>query len=262
MNYLLRLRVLAITLLMICFGVGNAVAGGPFGSPQPVAKESGGLHTGIGYWRQDGVLENGSAFGTAGNHGYSEVGYSFLKSWEIYARLGISDLKILGGFSSLTPSTITAKNDFEENTNYFGTVGIKSFYPINRALGWGAFVQGSYYFRDFADEVSGSQNGIPFKLELRVSDLWDVNIGVGLQAMTTRGIKFYGGPFAYHAEAKSRTSGKIPGLPLTTADGLRNRTFWGGFAGVEAPLAKGFSLHMEGQYSARLSAGTAVTFSY
>ena len=36
----------------------------------------------------------------------------------------------------------------------------------------------------------------------------------------------------------------------------------GGFAGIDIPLAKGFRLNVEGQYSDRFSAGAAVSYTY
>jgi len=52
-------------------------------------------------------------------------------------------------FSSTNPATVTGKNDFAENMNYFGTFGTKGFYPFNKTFGIGAFIQGTYYFRNF-----------------------------------------------------------------------------------------------------------------
>ncbi len=262
MNLLRCLRFLVPILLLLWSFAGSAVAGGPFGTPQPVAKEGGGLHTGIGYWQQEDLWRADSLLETVRRHAYSEVGYSFSNNWEIYARLGIADLKIADGFGSLTPSITVAKNDFEENTNYFGTMGVKVFHPFNRLLGWGVFVQGSYYFRDFADEVTGSQSGVPFRVEQRVSDLWELDLGIALQAVNRAGVKYYCGPFIYYSEAKVRASAAIAGIGLTTDAAVRNRAWGGGFVGVDVPLAKGFRLQIEGQYSSRLSAGTAVTYSY
>ena len=73
-------------------------------------------------------------------------------------------MKISDAFRSTQISTTTSKNDFEDNWKFFGTLGAKGFYPFNKAFGIGAFVQGSYYFRDFTDNVSGMPN--PWKRPL------------------------------------------------------------------------------------------------
>jgi hypothetical protein len=181
----------------------------------------------------------------------------------MYARVGISDLKISDAFRSNQASTTTSKNDFEDSWNFFGTLGVKGFYPLNKTFGMGAFIQGSYYFSDFTDQVSGTHNSAPFTTELKVKNLWDVNFGISFQATVPYGIKLYVGPYAYYSEAKTSLSANIPGLKFGAGDArFENKTKAGGFTGVDIPLAKGFHLHVEGQYSERFSAGAAVTYSY
>ncbi len=239
---------------------GKAAAGGPFGPPQPISKEAGGLHTAIGYWYHKDKYENATEHVTRQNQVYTQVGYGAQNCWEIYARVGVSDIKVFDAFSYATVST--SKSDFEDNTNIFGTLGAKWFRPLNKTFGMGTFIQGSYYFRDFTDDVSGTQSGTPFRAELKIKDLWDVNFGIGLQATVPYGIKLYLGPYIYYSEAKVSSSANISGLEFATGDTIKNKTILGEFTGVEVPLAKGFRLNIEGQYSERLSAGAAVTYSY
>ncbi len=242
---------------------GTAAAGGLFGPPQPVSKPAGGLHTGIGYWYQEDKYGNEKDHVIKQNQVYSEIGYG-AKNWEIYGRVGISDLKILDAFSpAQAGTTTTSRNDFEDNWKFFGTLGAKGFYPFNQTFGVGAFLQGSYFFSDFSDIVSGSQNGVPFTTELKVKNLWDVNFGVGFQATVPKNIKLYAGPFIYYSEAKISPSANITGLEFSTGDTtIKNKTIVGGYTGVDLPLFGGFHLNVEGQYSQRFSAGVAVTYSY
>ncbi len=105
--------------------------------------------------------------------------------------------------------------------------------------------------------------GAPFTTELKVKNLWDVNFGLGFQATVPYGIKLYIGPYAYYSEAKTSLSPNIPGLNSDTGNvRVHNETNVGGFTGVDVPLAKGFHLNVEGQYSARFSVGAAITYSY
>ena len=242
---------------------GVAAASGLFGPPQSISKATEGLHTGIGYWYHEDNYKTGADYVIRQNQLYSEVGYGSKNYWDIYARVGISDLNVSSAFSSTSAATITFKNDFEENMNYFGTVGAKGFYPFSKTFGIGAFIQGTYYFRDFTDTVSGTQNGAPFTLELRMKDLWDVNFGIGFQATVPYGIRMYLGPYVYYSEASVSPSTNVTGLELASGEmTIKNKTWLGGFAGIEVPLAKGFRLNGEGRYSERLSAGVAVTYSY
>jgi hypothetical protein len=253
-------------IVMIAFVVLLApvsAAGGPFGPPEPILKEAGGLHTGIGYWFHEDKYINDMELVTRQNQIYSELGYGSGSRWEVTARVGRSDLKLVDAFSPSTGSTATSKGNFEENGKFFGTVGAKGFYPVSKSFGIGAFVQGSYYFSDFNDTVSGTRNGIPFSTGLRVKNLWDVYFGLSLQATVPGDIKIYTGPYLYYSEFKASPSPDAAGLPLGFGETiLRNKTGFGGFAGIEVPLAKGFRLNLEGQYSERLSAGAAVIYVY
>jgi hypothetical protein len=242
---------------------GVAAAGGLFGPPQSISKDTGGLHTGIGYWYHEDKYNAGADYVTRQQQLYSEVGYGTKNFWDIYLRVGITDLNVAGAFQSTSVTTITGKSDFEENTNYFGTVGTKGFYPFDKTFGIGFFIQGTYFFRDSTDYATGTRSGAPFAIELRMQSLWDVNLGIGMQATVPYGIKMYLGPYIYYSEAKVSPSPPVAGVALASGEmTIRNKTSLGGFTGIEVPLAKGFRLNVEGQYSERVSAGAAVTYSY
>jgi hypothetical protein len=220
------------------------------------------LHTGIGYWYHVDTYENGTAFVTKANQVFSQLGYG-ARHWELYGRIGASDLTIPDAFSSTQASTTTSRNDFEDHWKLSGTLGAKGFYSFTQAFGIGVFLQGSYYFSNFVDDVSGNQAGTPYATRLKVKHLWDVNIGLGLQATVPYGMKLYIGPYAHYSEAKLSFSAAVPGLKPSAGNAwIRNKTNVGGFAGVDVPLGKGFRLNVEGQYAARFSAGAAITYSY
>jgi hypothetical protein len=256
-------KVITISLFIFLAIHGVAAAGGLFGPPQSISKNAGGLHTGIGYWYHEDQYNTGVDYVTRQNQLYSEVGYGTKNFWDIYVRVGISGINVSDAFGSTSASTITFKNDFVDNMNYFGTFGTKVFYPFGKTFGIGAFIQGTYYFRDFTDDVSGTRSGAPFTIELRMKNLWDVDFGIGFQAALPHGIKMYLGPYIYYSEAKVSPSTNVTGLALASREmTIKNKTNFGGFTGIEVPLAKGFRLNVEGQYSERLSAGAAVTYSY
>jgi hypothetical protein len=256
------LKVTIMIVLVILTAPLGAAAGGPFGPPQPIAKGTGGLHTGIGYWFHEDNYKDGTDHVTRQNQVYSELGYA-REGWEISARVGMSDLKMTDAFRSTAAATTTARADFEDRGNFFTTVGAKGFYPFSETFGLGAFIQGTYYFSDFSDAVSGSRNGAPFLVDLRVKNLWDVNFGLGLQVAAPRGIKIYLGPHVRYSELKASPSPDVAGVALASGERtLKNRSVLGGFAGIELPLSKGFRLNMEGQYTERFSFGAAVLYTY
>jgi hypothetical protein len=257
------LKIIVIIVFVILSVPERAAAGGPFGPPEPIAKEVGGYHTGIGYWFHEDTYKNGAEQVTRQNQVYSELGYGSRNGWEITGRVGMSDLTLVDAFSSSTASTVPSKKDFEEHGKFFSTLRAKGFYPINKTFGMGAFIQGTYYFSDFIDTVSGTRNGVPFSVELRVKNLWDVNFGMGFQVTVPYGIKMYIGPHVYYSELKVSPSADVAGVAFASGETtMKNKTGFGGFAGIEVPLAKGFRLNLEGQYAERPSVGAAVIYVY
>lgn len=253
----------ALIILLILTQNAVCTASGLFGSPQTLSRENGGLNTAVGYQYREAKLKNGSEYIFRQNEVYSQVSCGAANRWEIYGRIGVSDLKISDAFSSANVSTITSDNDFTENWKFFGTLGAKGFLPINNIFGIGAFLQGTYYFNNFTGDVAGTDAGAPFAADLKVHNMWDVNVGVGLQAALPFNIKLYAGPFIYYSEATANLSANITGLEFGTGDTLlKSKAFAGGFAGANIPLAKGFSLNIEGQYSDRFSLGAAIGYIY
>lgn len=240
-----------------------ATAGGLFGPPQTVSSKAGGPNTAIGYMYHKDTYKDGTDQVIKQNQIYSQVAYGNENIWEIYGRLGISDLKIFDAFSSTNVLTTTSKNDFEENWKFFGTLGAKGFYPINKTFGIGAFIQGTYNFSNFTDEIAGINNTTPYLAALKIKNLWDVNFGIGFQVIIPYGIKLYLGPYIYYSEANASLSANIPGLKFGTENVLlKNKSIAGGFVGADIPLAKGFRLNIEGQFAEQFSLGTAVTYTY
>ena len=230
---------IALTVLLIFSINTKAVAAGLFGPPQTVSKEAGGLNTAVGYWYHEDTYTNGADHIIRQNEVYSQAAYGAKNIWEIYARIGVSDLKIFDVFSSTDALTTTYKNDFEENWKFFGTLGAKGFYPINKIFGIGAFIQGTYYFSNFTDNVAGINNSSPFTADLTVKDLWDVNFGLGFQATVPYDIKLYAGPYIYYSEAKVSLAANIPSLEYAAGNvSIENKSIAGGFAGIDIPLAK------------------------
>lgn len=254
----------AITaVLIILFISPAALAGGMFGPPQTVSRKAGGVNTAIGYRYAEDTFKNDRDYVVRQNQIYSQAAYGASDRWEIYGRIGISDLKIFDAFSSTHVLTTSSKDHFEENWKFFGTLGAKGFYPINSIFGVGAFIQGSCNFSNFTDEITGLSSGAPFLADLKIKNLWDVNFGIGFQATVPYGMKLYAGPYIYYAEADAYFSGAVPGIQSGTEKvSWKNKSVAGGFLGADVPLFKGFRLNIEGQYSDRFSVGSAITYTY
>lgn len=256
-------RATLIVVLALLFVPDGASAGGPYGAPEPVVKKAAGIHTGIGYWFQEERYGNGTEQIARQNQVYSELGYGSMNGWEITARVGMSDMKMGDAFRSSAVLTSTDRDDFRGAGKIFSTLGAKVFYPCSKTIGFGVFARGAYYFRDFADDVSGTRSGAPFAVELGVKNFWELDFGMGLQATIPEGIKIYIGPYLRRAEFRISPSAAVAGIAHTSMEtSWKNSTGFGGFSGIEMPLAKGFRLNMEAQYAERLSIGAAVLYAY
>ena len=241
----------------------SAAAGGLFGPPQTVSKEAGGLNTAFGCGYSEDTFKHTADHVVRLNQVYSQAAYGSRNVWEIYGRIGISDLKISDAFHSTNALTTTAKNDFDENWKFFGTLGAKGFYPINKFFGVGAFIQGTYHFSNYTDEIAGISQAAFYVADLKIKNLWDVNFGIGLQATAPLGIKLYAGPYVYYSEAGASLDANIPGLEFGTKSVLlKNKSIAGGYFGADIPLIRRFRLNIEGQYTQRLSLGAAIAYVY
>ena len=239
------------------------MASGLFGPPQTVSKEAGGLNTAIGYFYSEDIFKNDTDHLIRQNSVYSQVAYGANNMWEIYGRIGAADMNISDCFNSTEDSTTTNKLDFEESWKFFGTLGAKGFYPITKIFGIGAFIQGTYHFSNYKDNVEGSNNGKSYVAELKIKNLWDINAGLGFQLTVPLDIKLYAGPYVYYSEAKASLDRNIPGIEYAAGNvSIRNKSIAGCFAGVDIPLFKGFHLNVEGQYAERFSAGAAISYTY
>lgn len=258
-----KIPVIALMMLFVFIISPSAGASGLFGAPQTVSRPEGGLNTAIGYRYHQDVFENGTDYKIRQHEIYSQAAYGAKNIWEIYARAGIADMKMVDIFRSADNVIKTDKNNFEDNRTFSGTLGAKAFYPITEIIGVGAFVQGTYYFSDYNDKVSGTSLGEPFTTYLKVKNLWDINFGVGFQATLPCGTRLYAGPYIYYSEADLSWSSNISAPGYSTEDfSVKNKTVTGGYAGADIPLIKGFRLNIEGQYADELSAGLAVSYTY
>ncbi|HNY49247.1 MAG TPA: hypothetical protein PLV50_00240 [Smithella sp.] len=252
---LMVLSVLAISL--------RAEASGLFGPLQTVSREQGGLNTAIGYLYHEDTYKNGESYKIKQNEIYSQAAYGAKNIWEVYARIGVSNMKIAGIFASSDHFVETSQDDFEADWKFFGTLGAKAFYPINEMFGVGAFLQGTYYFSDFSDHVAITSGGVPVRTEMKFENLRDAVFGVGLQAKLPCGTNLYAGPYLYYSEADLSLFSGLYGTEYAEKHyTVKNKSLAGGFAGAEIPLIKGFRLNLEGQFADRFSAGAAISYTY
>ena len=113
----------------------SANASGLFGPLQTVSREQGGLNTAIGYLYHEDTYKNGESYTMKQNEIYSQAAYGAKNIWEVYARIGVSNMKMTGIFASSDHFVETSQDDFEADW--------KRFFDNSRGA---VLVAGSYYF--------------------------------------------------------------------------------------------------------------------
>ena len=252
-----------ILIFLLAVFLPHANAGGMFGPPQTLSDTAGGLNTAIGYRYHTDTYKNHLHYKMRQNVIYSHAAWGKAGIWEIYARLNAADIKIQDRFRFGVTSFGNGENDFRDHWEFFGTTGAKVFYPVNSLFGVSAFVQGNFNPGKYKDNTILYDNGSSSAANLNIKNLWDVNLGAGLQFTLPYDIRTYAGPFVYFARADAQFSLDIPGLPFVTGKTvLKNSSPVGGYFGADIPLIKGFRLNIEGQYTSRFSAGAAISYVY
>ena len=95
-----------------------------FGPPQTMSKKTGGANTAIGYrYAEDTLKGDTDRHVVRQRQIYSQAAYGASGRWEIYGRIGISDLQIADAFRSSSALTAVSRDSFEENWKFFGTLG-------------------------------------------------------------------------------------------------------------------------------------------
>lgn len=252
----------AAVFLIIFLMPGAVLADGLFGPPQPISRKDGGLHTAVGYWHYEDKFKDGGDYLLKQNQIYTHAGYGARDLWEIYGRLGAADMKLENAFSPSAGATTVSHTNLNDTwNNFFGTLGGKLFYPYNQIFGVGAFLQGTYYINYFSDGVSGTRGGAPYNAGLKIKNMWDLDFGVGGQ-MSVAETRFYLGPYFHHAEANASPAPAVTGLQFASDTTIKNKSSVGVFAGIDAPLGRGFRFNIEAHYCEELSIGAGVSFTY
>jgi len=261
-------RIIAVSVLML-FVTSNLVYAGQFGPPEPAAKE-GHVSIGTGYFYHSAKVkvtpEGGDEFEDKAkqNRVYLQVGYGFVKNGEIYLRVGSADFKIPEVF--VEEDISWRPPDFKGDFKPFGTIGIKGFFDLSPSFGIGPFFQASLY-STYKDErgISVPEAGVTITETMRVKNLREVNLGVGLQGKIGGAI-LYAGPVAYWTKAKGDWTQTIidDGFEETESASfkVKEKNNFGGFAGLRLPLTKNLNFEVEGQLKSKFSMGGALTYSF
>ncbi len=247
---------LAVPLL----AAGSRIAqAGPFEAPAPAVK-AGGFSLGVGYfhdetkWKPDtGSATTGTGVNVIWATGKVKQDSLFLKAaygvagkWEVDVRAGAANRR--------------APEDFKDRYNFFGGVAVRGLLYDTPSLGIGPVFQANYYTKS-TDSVRFVDAGTTWSGTVTIENQWDASLGVAAQ--TTLG-KFllYAGPSLTisRADVKHNLSGG--GQSIDVSNKYKEKSEFGGFAGLRVPLVDRLSLEVEGQFRDEFSAGGSLSYAF
>jgi opacity protein-like surface antigen len=164
------------------------------------------------------------------NKGYANLGYGIADNWEASIRLGGAD----AGFK-----------DEDDGFKYNGDIGFAygfgtkaTLYQQSPELKWGGLFQMSWAdLSGTAKEIGGTgKEGVDLNAR-------EIQIGVGLTWIPSKGLSVYGGPFVHFLHADWNGGANTGSADLTEANSF------GGWIGAEVEVAENLPVCVEWQYT-------------
>jgi len=240
-----RAALMAVLLLLL---LGGGALAGPFGSPQPEGMEDQ-FSLGVGYFYNATEWKPGGGnFGNVSirqNQAYLQAsfpGSSISESGAAFFRVGGADFDDGQGF--------------KDGYKPFGTVGFKDVWFDEDDLPFqlGTILQGSY-----CPGYKAEQTFLPGSpVSAKIKSIWDVSLGVAAQKRMFEKFRLYAGPQVFYGRAKVERI--VPGGAESAT--FKEKSLFGGFAGVMVSPRKGLTLTVEGQYRSRFSGGIFASYSF
>jgi len=250
-------RIIAVSVLVL-FATSSLVYAGQFGPPEPAAKE-GKVSIGTGYFYYSAKWEDeeGDEVKLRSNEAYLQLSYSFIKGWEVYGRVGGTDIKFSDVIEA-QPLFFLPARDFKDGLKLFGTLGLRGLLYDSPKFGIGPFFQYSRYGSHKDDFIF-----VPEYIEAKFKDRYDISGGLSLQAKFGSA-SIYGGPVFYRARAEVEVNSTniLTGATGTRSFKIKEKGDIGGFAGLRLPLTKNLNFEVEGQLKSKFSVGGALTYSF
>jgi len=172
---------------------------------------------------------------------FARIGYGISDDWEIFTRLGVTDIEFEADASS--------SQDFDSDHEFAFGVGTKKTFVDNGDVKWGAIFQFSWAEVDDrfnSASVSFANGGISKSYVQKIElDWYEMQLAIGPQWMIDEGIYIYGGPFLHFLEGD---------LDVITAGGdtryeheLEQESEFGGFGGCVVEIDEHLVALVEGQ---------------
>jgi hypothetical protein len=264
---------MALIAAIILLYAGAALAD-QFGPPEPAAKPGKPVF-GIGYFfaKEKLVPSNSDFLGVSDfwqnttfsqNQAYLQGGVAVSDTWEVFARVGVADLRAKDVFNFGAGT-----DDMKDYYNLYGTLGFKGVLysapgftlgPFS-TFGLGPVVKGSY-FADYQDRRSGNISGSDVGMTYKVKQMWDINLALSMQTKLSS-ITLFGGPFVYWKNVRSDLTVDISGTgSFSDSTKYESDNKLGGFIGLRIPFKNNLTFELEGQYTNRMAGGASILYSF
>ena len=184
---------------------------------------------------------------------YATFKYGLTDNWELFGRLGASDIEFKSRWPQDSPTWI--KRDFD--SDFFWGVGTKYTFYKQDKVSWGAAVQMSMV--DTTSVYFRSSDSTKQTLDL---SFYDLLIAVG-PTVDMGGWKLYGGPFFYMLDGDADMFETWPAGWWKGSSDVEEDSNFGGYVGAAIPLAQDAELTFEvGSISSGISAGLGLNVKF
>ncbi len=189
------------------------------------------------YMNSEGITDQGelSLENVKLQRHYGTVSYGLADWWEIYASVGVADVK--------TEAEETYPGElYEYSLNFDNDIawgwGTRITFLKGDSMSWGAAVQMNWL------DTSWDEKGSDWKDEVDI-DCYDLFITVG-PTFDMGGWKLYCGPFYYYLDGDIDYKYSEPGYWSKTEGDVEADANFGGRVGVQIPVAQTWDLTVEG----------------
>ena len=275
-----RRRIVEV-LSLVCLLGGTATALAPFGPPRATIG-AGKLALGFDYSYQTMDLQS---FGTyregygldsylwytkynqfeikdlKSNIIFGRLGYGIGDTWEIFARVGVSDAK-----GDLTVSSVgtdgPASTDFFQGGERFAIdssfalawgAGSRMTFAETGDVAWGTIIQFTWLDPGASDSVWTDPLDPDIGINATIDpQYWELELAAG-PTLNLGKIWLYGGPFVHFAKGTIDVEGAWSDTgstgPIEAHHDLRDESNFGGFGGVQLNAAEDLCIYLEGQFT-------------
>jgi len=267
---------------LICMGCATAAALAPFGPPRATIG-AGRWTIGVDYARQTTDLQS---FGTyregyfdgssyqwyckynqfelkelESNLIFGKIGYGLADTWDLFARVGVSDTKgdwLVSSIDSGGP----AATDFFQGGEQFSLdssfalawgAGSRMTVAETGDIAWGAILQMTWLnpkgSRSSWTDPQDSDIAIDATIDLQY---WEIQLAAG-PTLNLGSVWLYGGPFLSFTKGGADVQGTWSDMdingPIQATHDLREDAKFGGYGGMQLNLAENLCLYAEGQFT-------------